>query len=171
MHTTYRLRPNLVLQDGAPLTADDFVFSYTLYSSPELGVGTSPPIGMMDQVLAPDPRTVVVRWRVIHPDAGNLDSGTGSVANATGFPPLPRHLLEAPFREGNMDNFIAHPAWSSEYVGAGPYKIDRWEVGSYFEAVAFDQHVLGRPRIERLRMLFIPDFNTSLAHLPDGGAH
>jgi peptide/nickel transport system substrate-binding protein len=170
METTYRLRPNLVWQDGMPLTADDFVFAHEVYAHPDIGQAASAPFGMMEQVLAPDARTVVIRWRLVYPDAGNLDAGNANTS-PTGFPPLPRRLLEAQFREGNMDAFIALPFWSTEYVGLGPYKMDRWEAGSYFEGVAFDQHVLGRPKIERVRMLFIPDFNTSVANMLAGQAH
>ena len=41
--------------------------------------------------------------------------------------------------------------WTVDFVGAGPYKVDRWEPGSYIESVAFDGHALGRPKIDRLR--------------------
>jgi peptide/nickel transport system substrate-binding protein len=37
METTYRLRPNLVWHDGTPHTADDYVFSWQIFSTPELG--------------------------------------------------------------------------------------------------------------------------------------
>src|SRR5581483_2695457 len=89
----------------------------------------------------------------------------------TGFPPLPRHLIETPLHEDSLDAFIGLPFWSTEYVGLGPFTMDRWEPGAYFEGVAFDQHVLGRPKIDRVRMLFIPDFNTSLANMLAGEAH
>lgn len=171
METTYRLRANLVWHDGAVLSAEDFVFAHEVYTHPESGMAASSPIGMMDQVLAPDARTVVIRWRTAFVDAGNLDAGNGSIANAIGFPPLPRHLLEAQLRDGNFEAFVGLPFWSNAYVGLGPYKMDRWEAGAYFEGVAFDRHVLGRPKIERVRMLFIPDFNTSVANMLAGEAH
>ena len=171
METTYRLRPNLVWHDGAPLVADDFVYAFQLYTTPEIGLGSLAPIGMMDEVLAPDDGTLVIRWKLAYADAGNLEVGNAGPANPTGFPPLPRRLLEPLLQPGNADAFVAHPFWSTEYVGAGPYRIDRWEPGSYFEAVAFDQHVLGKPKIERIRMRFIPDFNTSVANMLSGEAH
>jgi peptide/nickel transport system substrate-binding protein len=171
METMYRLRSGLAWQDGTPLTADDFVFSLGVYVNPEVGQAGQAPIAMMEQVLAPDPRTVIIRWRQVNADAGNLDAGSGGNTNPTGFPPLPRHLLERQLQEGNIDAFAALPFWNTGYVGLGPYRIDRWEVGSYFEAVAYDQHVLGRPKINRVRMLFIPDFNTSLANMLAGEAH
>ncbi len=171
METTYRLKPNQTWHDSTPLTADDFVFSYQLYSNPEVGQAGSLPISIMSEVLAPDPRTVVIRWREPFADAGNLEAGSAGLTNALGFPPLPRHILERQFRPDNIEAFVALPFWSTEYVGVGPYKMEKWEAGAYFEGAAFDHHVLGRPKIERVRMLFIPDFNTSVANLLSGEAH
>src|SRR5436190_4205142 len=170
METTYRLKPGLIWQDGTPLTADDWVFAYELYSNPDFGQSASPPIGLMEEVLAPDPRTVLIRWRLAYADAGNLDQGNAGPTNALGFPPLPRHLLETQLKRGDVDAFIGLPFWSTEYIGVGPYKMDKWEPGSFFEGVAFDQHVLGRPKIDRIRMLFIPDFNTTLGNMLSGEA-
>lgn len=171
METTYRLKPGLTWHDGAPLTADDWAFAYEVYSNPDIGQSSSPPIGMMEAVVAPDPRTVVIRWRLAYADAGNLDQGSAGPTNALGFPPLPRHLLEAQLHRGDVDAFINLPFWNTEYVGAGPYQMDKWEPGSYFEGVAFDKHVLGRPKIDRVRMMFVPDFNTTLANMLAGEAH
>jgi peptide/nickel transport system substrate-binding protein len=171
METAYRLRPHVVWHDGAPLTAGDFVFSYQLYTNSEIGGGGLAPIAQMENVLAPDDRTVVFQWKLAFADAGNLELGNAGPANPTGFPPLPRHILEAQLQPGNAEAFVGLPFWSTEYVGLGPYRIDRWEAGSYFEGVAFDRHVLGKPKIERVRMLFIQDFNTSVANMLSGEAH
>src|SRR6266542_1635211 len=74
METTYRLRPNLVWQDSTPLSAEDFVFGWRLLTTPELGAPTSQPQGLMEQVSAPDARTVLIRWRQLYPDAGTLSN-------------------------------------------------------------------------------------------------
>ena len=47
METTYKLKPNLTWQDGAAVSAEDFAFAWRVYSTPELGVASSPPIGLM----------------------------------------------------------------------------------------------------------------------------
>ncbi len=169
METTYRLRPNLVWHDGTPLSAQDWVFSFQVYSTPEFGHASSPPVGLMESVEATDVRTLVIRWKQPYVEAGNLESA-GATATPS-FPALPRHILSDPFAQGNSEAFVAHPYWSTEFVGLGPYKLDQWVPGTFFEGVAFDQHVLGRPKIDRLRMLFIPDFNTVLANLLAGEAH
>ena len=57
METTYRLRPNLVWHDGAPFTADDFIFAWQVYATPELGSASSPPISLIQGVDAPDSRS------------------------------------------------------------------------------------------------------------------
>src|SRR5581483_3146582 len=43
-----------------------------------------------------------------------------------------------------------------------------WEPGSSIEGSAFDQHVLGRPKIDRMRIVFISDPNTTLANMLSG---
>lgn len=159
METTYRLKPDLIWHDGHRLTASDFVFSWQVYATPELGTATSAPIGLLEEVVAPDDRTVFIRWRRPFADAGILGSN---------FPPLPRHLLEAPLQQGPVDAFINHPYWTREFVGLGPYRVERWEPGVSIEAIAFDRHVWGRPRIDRIRITFIGDPNTALANLLAG---
>jgi peptide/nickel transport system substrate-binding protein len=170
METTYRLRDGLTWHDGAPLTADDFVFSYQVYAVPALGQASSPPVGLMEEVLAPDPRTVVIHWRRPYADAGALEAAGGG-STSPSFPALPRHILEPAFQAANWDLFAAQPYWSTEYVGLGPYRLDRWEPGSYLEGVAFEGHALGRPRVERIRVTWVPDFNTTLANVLSGEAH
>jgi peptide/nickel transport system substrate-binding protein len=169
METTYRLRPNVTWHDGTPLSAQDWVFAYQVYTVPEFGHSSSPPIGLMESVDAPDTRTLVIRWKQPYVEAGNLESA-GATATPS-FPALPRHILSEPFSQGNNEAFVGHPYWSTEFIGLGPYKLDQWVPGAFFEGAAFDQHVLGRAKIDRIRMLFIPDFNAVLANLLAGEAH
>jgi peptide/nickel transport system substrate-binding protein len=168
METSYVLRPSLVWHDGIPLTAEDFVFAWRVYTTPELGIAGSPPHALMEEVSAPDERTVIIHWRQPFPEAGALDGSGGSEASI--FTPLPRHLLERGYEAGR-DAVANHPFWTTEYVGLGPFRLDRWEPGAFLEAVAFDGHALGRPRIERLKLVFIGDPNSVLANLLAGEAH
>ncbi len=162
METSYRLRPNLTWHDGTPLSAADFVFSWRLLIAPELGSATSSPQGLMEEVTAPDPRTVMIRWRQLYPDAGTLGDE---------FEPFPRHLLEQAFERETAEGFLALPHWTRDYVGVGPYRVDGWEPGTFIEGAAFAGHALGRPKIERIRLLFISDPNTVLANLLAGSIH
>src|SRR5579871_1911253 len=92
MVTTWQLRPNLTWHDGSPLTTDDFVFSWQVYGTPAFGHANLAPFSLIDDVSAPDPLTLVIRWKQLYAQADSLQSiGTGAV----GLPPLPRALLES----------------------------------------------------------------------------
>jgi peptide/nickel transport system substrate-binding protein len=164
METTYRLRPGLTWHDGQPLTTADFVFAYQLYSS-ELGVFLPTPQDRMEDVVAADPLTLLVRWRSVYPEAGALIYED--------LEPLPRHILEAPVatilsEPGAREALLGLRFWTMDYVGAGPFKLDTWVPGSHMEASAFDGHVLGRPKIERIMVRFVPDENTVLTSVLSG---
>ena len=139
METTYRLRPNLTWHDGTPLSAEDFVFSRSVFRTPQFGLANQPPFQAMEEVTAPDPRTLVIQWRTPYPDAAGF-TRQGS------FPAIPRHLLEAAFETESPEVFANRTYWNREFVGLGPYRLDRWEPGSFLEATAFDGHgVPSRP--------------------------
>lgn len=161
METIYRLKPNLTWHDGSRLSAEDFAFAWRVYALPDLG-GSAAPVGRMQEVVAADPSTVVIRWRGPYPEAGTLD---------VGFQALPRHLLDQPFAELEPQSFASLPFWTVEYVGLGPYRIERWELGTAIEATAFADYALGKPRIDRVRVVFISDPNTAMANLLSGEAH
>jgi ABC-type transport system substrate-binding protein len=113
----------------------------------------------MTEVVAPDPLTVTIRWRQIYVEAGEQNAG---------FPPLPHHLLEPSLRTVDPVALASLPFWTTEYVGLGPYRLTRWEPGAFIEGEAFDGHALGRPRIDRIRILFIQEPSTALANLLAG---
>lgn len=159
METTWRLKPDLRWHDGPPLTAQDYVFASRVYGNPEFG--TSYLGGRTEDVLAPDDRTVVVRWAAIYPDA----------AVTTGIRVLPRHILEQPVLQSPAEAVIAHPYWTLEYVGLGPYRLTRWEPGSLIEGEAFDGHIWGRPKIDRIVVRFSADENVALANILSENVH
>ncbi len=164
METTYRLRPGLTWHDDQPLTADDFVFAWRVYTDKGLGVFRPQPQNQMQEVLAPDPRTIVVRWDSPYPDADILTHE---------LPPLPRHILEQPFADyqsaaAARDSFLNHPYWTTEYVQLGAYRLTAWEPNVALYAEAFSGYVFGRPRIDRLIARIMSDENTVLTNLLAG---
>ena len=66
METTYPLKPNLVWHDGAPLTADDFAFTWKVYAVPELGQASSIPFNNIEEVVAPDDHFASFRGQTVH---------------------------------------------------------------------------------------------------------
>ncbi len=161
METRYTLKPNLTWHDGTPLSAEDFVFAQRVYTTPELGVsGGAVRVDMA--VSAPDARTIVIQWKRPRPEAAGLGSN-GS--------PLPRHILAEPLRTLSPDAFIGHPYWTQQYIGLGPYKLERWEPGAFLEGVPFAGHVWGKPKIGKLVVRWTTDENTALANILAGSAH
>lgn len=165
METIYRLRPGLSWHDGAPLTADDFVFTWHVYTVPETGAFQTPQ-RFIENVIALDEGTVLFRWNQFTIMAGSVGGGH------SGFLPLPRHILEAAWGQGqDPKGFVAHSYFKTDYIGQGPYRLERWEPGAFMEGRAFDGYALGRPRIERVRILFLSSRETLLASFLAGEAH
>lgn len=166
METIYRLRPNLTWQDGVPITAEDVVFGWQVFTWAALGVPSDPPIRVIQEIAAPDDRTVVIRWKQPYGDAGAL--GTSRYG---GVPPMPRHLLEAKFRASDAQAFLNDPYWTTGFVGSGPYRLDRWEPGSFIQGSGFSSFVEGAPRIDQLKLVFLGDPNAAVANLLSGEIH
>jgi peptide/nickel transport system substrate-binding protein len=169
METTFRLRPNLAWHDGTPLSGGDFIFAWRVYTNPDLGTAASPPHTLMEDVSAPDDRTIVIRWKRPYPGAADLRPLGGAGASPS-YVPLPRHILE-PTLGPDARAFASQAYWTTEYVGLGPYRLERWEPGAFLEGSAFEGHALGRPKIDRIRFVFISDANAALATLLSGEAH
>ena len=165
MENTWKLRPNLTWHDGSPLTADDFVFAFQVYTAPSLAVFEPKPQNLIERMVAVDPRTVRITWRSPY-----LDNGEG-------LDPLPRAMLADAFAAyeqdppGQREVFMSQRFWTIEYVGAGPFKLVNWEPGSHLEAAAFDGHALGKPKVDRVIMRLMNDENAVTATVLAGQAH
>jgi len=161
METTFRLKGGLAWHDGTPLTADDFVFGRRVaIARVDWGLDqTSAEVRQVDEVLAPDARTVVIKWK----QPFMLAAGPESL-------PFPRHILQPALDQGDGEAFGNLPYWTTEYVGAGPYRVDRWERGAFIEGAAFDKFALGQPKVSRIRLTWNNDPNVSLTRLIAGDA-
>jgi len=167
MRTTYTLRSNLTWHDGQPLTSEDFVFSWRLYTSPELGRASQPPLHAISDVAAIDREHFVIHWKLPYADADTLSK------YGIELPALPRHILGPVFDQmttSGADAVANHPFWGPEYVGLGPFRIQEWAAGSFVDAVRFDGYALGAPKIARIQLRFSVDQNTVVASLLAGEA-
>jgi peptide/nickel transport system substrate-binding protein len=159
MQVTYKLRPGVTWHDGTPLTADDIVFSWEVGRDPQVPNGNQLAVRLIENVVANDAQTAVATWKETYAFADRLEHRE--------FYPLPKHLLEQAYRT-SKDTLIAQPFFSEKFVGLGPFKLTAWEHGSHMEMVANDEYFLGRPKLDRIRVLFIPDTNTGVANLRAG---
>ncbi len=165
METTYRLKPGLTWHDGQPLTAEDFVFTQrlnTARSQMGLSVSSINPAEhrVIQEILAPAPDTVVIRWRRLYADAARPTLKV-----------VPKNILEEPLNTGESQLIGSHAYWTTGYVGVGPYKLTKWEQGAFLEGTAFDGYALGRPKIDKIVISFNTDPNVVLAGLLAGSAN
>ena len=58
--------------------------------------------------------------------------------------------------------------WTTEFVGVGPYRLERWEQGASINGTAFPAYFAGRPKIGRIQLVWIGDANTAVANLLSG---
>src|SRR5262245_53654951 len=106
METTWPIRANARWHDGAPVTADDFVFTAMLAQDRDLPVFSGREYRLIESLEAADARTLVVKWKQTYIRADEV------------FPSVrPKHILEAPYQ---MDKqaMLQHAYWSTAYVGA-----------------------------------------------------
>ncbi len=158
METTWKIRPDVRWQDGTPFTAEDLVFTASVAQDKELLLFRDLAFDSVEAVEAPDPATVVVRWSKPWIEGDSLFGAFKAVPVL----PLPKHLLAAQFAE-NKASFPDLSYWTTDFVGAGPYRLKQWERGSYLVLSAFDGYTLGRPRIDEIEVKFVTDTSTMAA--------
>jgi peptide/nickel transport system substrate-binding protein len=119
----------------------------------------------MERIEAPDPQTVVIHWnRPFIGADGAFSEGGGTLAFGL---PLPKHLLSEPY-EMDRENFVQAPYWNSEWVGLGPFRVREYVRGSRVTLQAYDDYLLGRPKIDQIEIRFILDLNALAASVLAG---
>jgi peptide/nickel transport system substrate-binding protein len=166
---TFKLRPNAKWHDGQPLTAKDVVFTINLLVNPasksRWGVSFRSVVGY-DEVIAgtatevagvkaPDDLTVTIE--LAETDSGLL-SGFMFISI------IPQHI----FADVDLTKVCEAPNWTQNRIGAGPFKFVNLLPSERIELEAFDDYILGRPKIDKLNLLFFQSFETSLAAFQQG---
>lgn len=159
MEVAWQLKPNLSWHDGTPLTAEDVVFSFAFQNARDVGIVIPAFNRLVDRIEAHDSRTVVTYWSAPFTGADRMFTGAAA--------PLPKHILGPEF-DGDRSNVLNHPFWNERFVGAGPYKLQQWHIGTHITLVANDSYALGRPRIDEVEVRFMHDLNTIMANLLSG---
>lgn len=166
---TFKLHDNAVWSDGEPVTADDVVFSYQMYSDPKVeaksryhleyiaGVDESGAELSEDsiEVTADDPHTVTFKLKEsMYPDTFLQDIDTVFI--------IPKHIFE-----GKTAEEINAPDLWAKPVGSGPFIYDSEINGERMEFVKNPNYYLGAPKIDRL-ILRVTENNSMLAGLING---
>lgn len=149
---TFQLREGVRWHDGAPVTADDVVFSLEKLREPATENQVyAPAFKNLESVSAPDSRTVVARYR----------EATPSDLEAWRFPLIPRHVA-------GRDADLLTGEFARAPIGCGPFRLVRYTPGVELVLEAFDDYWDGRPSIDRLVLRIYPDLRTSYQALLRG---
>ncbi len=153
---TYHLRHGVRWSDGAPFTSRDVKFSFDAIENSNNNVGNRHAYDLVRAVQTPDPYTVVFHMKSVYAPALTelfSDETPGGI--------IPAHLLEK-FHDLNQAPFNQSP------VGTGPYKVLHWDRGQSIEYVRNDLYYLGKPKIERISLRFVPDEANAVNQLRTG---
>jgi len=161
METTWKIKPNAVWHDGAPVTANDFVFTTMVAQDKSQPMQQDESFKYIDAIQAPDPYTLVVAWKSTFVDADKLFTLSVNKNRNT---VMPAHLLESVYA-ADKATFTESPLFGTAYVGTGPFKLKDWNLGTNMNLEANDKYILGRPKIDQIEVKFILDTNTMVANL------
>jgi peptide/nickel transport system substrate-binding protein len=148
---TFHLRKGVRFHDGQPLTSDDVVYTYERLIDPKSkAIGRVDGFLTVEGVTAPDPATVVVRYR--EPYAPALRTWE--------VPILPAHRYRGADFETAPENRAP--------IGAGPFRFVSWDAGRRIVLKANDDYWGGRPAIDEFVFQIQPSLDTSLLALLAG---
>jgi peptide/nickel transport system substrate-binding protein len=152
MKTTYPLRRDVTWHDGTPFTARDLLFTFELVKDPNVPQLSLEASTQMSAAEAPDDYTFVIYWKAPYNQADSI--------GLRAFWPLPRHLLEQPYRTLDPLGFVNLPFWTTDYIHLGPFRLSEFRAGVEIEFLAYDAYFLGRPKVDRV---IVKVFNDEVA--------
>jgi len=153
LRVTYRLRDDLVWQDGAPLTSDDVRFAYELQANPEFPLIDRSLADKVEEVRAPDPLTAEVVFK-----RGTFDPDYARAADVA-----PRHLWSSiPPAQLLKSQFAANP------VHAGPYRLKEFKPNEYALYEANPRYWTGPPKTSTIVLKVAADSNAMFAQARAG---
>lgn len=148
---TFRLRKNVTWHDGKPFSARDVLYTYHVTVDPKTPTAYSEDFKQVSSVTAPDPYTVIVKYKNQYAPA----------LSSWGMYILPAHLLE------NRD--ITKSSLARQPVGTGPFCFKEWVPGQKITLEANQNYFEGRPYLDRYVFRLIPDTSTMFMELKAGG--
>lgn len=158
---TFHLRKNLRWSDGAPLTADDVVFTWNdIIYNPKINTVTRDPFiidGKKFTVTKVDDLTIQVVTPEIY--------APFLTAFGAGVPIMPKHVLEKAVADGTFSSAYGINWKPRDIVGSGPYRLREYkpaqytllERNPYFCEV--DSNGTRLPYFDNLVFTVVPDLN------------
>lgn len=151
---TIKLRDGVTWQDGQPITSEDVAFTGQLLHDHKLQ-WTAEIFDQVEKVETPDKLTVVYTLK------GPYPAFPGAIGYWVRI--VPKHIWEKVDDPKTFEN--------ADPVGAGPFKLVKYEKGQYIELAAVDNWFAapnGRPYLDKVIFKIYPDVNTMTLALQKG---
>ncbi len=156
MTVTWKLRPDVLWQDGTPVTADDVVFTYEAVTNETTGAWIQG-IDYVDGVDKVDDQTVNIRFNAIYPGYLTLFGGEQMVI-------WPKHYCSA------EQGFTAWDC-ARQPLSDGPFILEDWVTGDHMTFVKNPKYFEpGKPQIERIIVKIVPEAAVRKTMLLQGDA-
>jgi len=163
LHYTVHLRSGLRFSDGQPFNADDVVFSFQVYLDEKVHAVQRDPLLIHEKpvtVSKLDGQTV----RIDLP--GRYAPGERMFDS---LPMLPRHLLEAAYREGKLNQVWGLSTKPEAMAGLGPFRVKEYRAG---ERLVLERNPYywkaPQPYLDEIVFLFVGDEDAQIARFLTG---
>jgi peptide/nickel transport system substrate-binding protein len=151
----YHLRRGVRFADGKPLTSADVAFTFAAIMDTRNPVLSEDAYRRVSSLSTPDPNTVVVRLRA--PWNAAVRELFAQSDFALGI--LPQHAFASTSLRG--------APWEEHAFGTGPFRVTQWRRGDRI-VLEPNPYFSPRPKLTRIELLMIPDFNAALVALRAG---
>lgn len=156
---TIRIVEGAKFHDGKTLTAYDVAFTIDILSENTWTYYHSYFINV-EKVEVVDDHTLNIYFK--NPDAGFIYNAL-AVMNI-----MPKHIWEPIFKSLGDEVIKYSPKIPEDLVGSGPFKIVEYVPGEYIKYVVNKDYWFGRPCIDELIYVFIPEANVALLAVQKG---
>ena len=139
MTMTWHLRRNVKWHDGQPFTSKDVRFSWEFVNDRALPTIRRPIHTNVTAMDLPDDHTVVMHWR--------LTNNQAHIMTLSDIFIYPEHIVRPLWEAGEGDRMFSNGFFLHEFVGLGPYRLDRWNPDETLVFKPFDDFFFGRPKV------------------------
>jgi peptide/nickel transport system substrate-binding protein len=158
---TIKLKEGLMWSDGAPLTADDLVFTYQMIEDPANNFSQGSVVReAVDTVTLVDDLTFTLTFTAPKPFAEDI-AGSPGLSQI-----LPAHIYRPIYEAEGSIEFADEN--QDPTVFSGPYVLSEWRRGEQMSFTPNPNYALGQPSIENVVIRFFPDTDSEYAALAAG---